>query len=136
MVFKRFVEIGRIVLINYGEYRGKLGVIVDVIDQNRALVDGPVFGLPRQTINFKSLTLTPFKVKIQHGCRTKVVKKALEEEKILEKWQKTAWCKKLQARENRKNLTDFDRFKVMIAKKRKAALVNSQVKKLRKSTEK
>jgi ribosomal protein L14E/L6E/L27E len=31
---KRFVEIGRVGLINYGEDYGKLIVIVDVIDQN------------------------------------------------------------------------------------------------------
>lgn len=35
MVFRRFVELGRVVVINYGEDAGKLGVIVDVIDQNK-----------------------------------------------------------------------------------------------------
>ncbi|KAI3989105.1 hypothetical protein MKX01_033141 [Papaver californicum] len=39
MIFKRYVEIGRVALVNYGENYGKLVVIVDVIDQNRALVD-------------------------------------------------------------------------------------------------
>ncbi|KAJ0792466.1 putative ribosomal protein L14 [Helianthus annuus] len=33
--FKRYVEIGRIALVNYGKDYGKLVVIVDVIDQNR-----------------------------------------------------------------------------------------------------
>lgn len=33
--FKRFVEIGRVALVNYGEDYGKLVVIVDVVDQNR-----------------------------------------------------------------------------------------------------
>ncbi|GAU43010.1 hypothetical protein TSUD_28290 [Trifolium subterraneum] len=35
MPFKRFVEIGRVALVNYGEDYGKLVVIVDVIDQTR-----------------------------------------------------------------------------------------------------
>ncbi|RZC82232.1 hypothetical protein C5167_045011 [Papaver somniferum] len=35
MPFKRYVEIGRVALVNYGEDYGKLVVIVDVIDQNR-----------------------------------------------------------------------------------------------------
>ena len=33
--FKRFVEIGRVALVNYGKDYGKLVVIVDVIDQTR-----------------------------------------------------------------------------------------------------
>jgi hypothetical protein len=35
-----FVEIGRVVCINYGPDAGKLAVIVDVVNQNCALVDG------------------------------------------------------------------------------------------------
>ena len=41
MPFSRYVEIGRVALINYGgkgEY-GKLVVIVDVVDQNRVSSD-------------------------------------------------------------------------------------------------
>jgi ribosomal protein L14E/L6E/L27E len=33
--FKRFVEIGRVALVNYGKDYGRLVVIVDVVDQNR-----------------------------------------------------------------------------------------------------
>jgi large subunit ribosomal protein L14e len=35
MPFKRYVEIGRLALINFGEDYGKLVVISDVLDQNR-----------------------------------------------------------------------------------------------------
>jgi hypothetical protein len=35
MPFKRYVEIGRVALINFGEDYGKLVVISDVVDQNR-----------------------------------------------------------------------------------------------------
>lgn len=34
-VFNRYVEIGRVVLINKGEFAGKIATVVDVIDQNR-----------------------------------------------------------------------------------------------------
>lgn len=34
-VFKRFVEIGRVALINTGPCEGKLCVIIDVIDQRK-----------------------------------------------------------------------------------------------------
>lgn len=33
--FTRFVEIGRVALVNYGPDEGKLAVIIDVLDQNR-----------------------------------------------------------------------------------------------------
>ena len=37
-MFKRFVEIGRVALINSGPDEGKLCVIVDVVDQNRVSI--------------------------------------------------------------------------------------------------
>lgn len=40
-VYTRYVEVGRVALVNYGEDTGKLCVIVDIVDQNKALVDGP-----------------------------------------------------------------------------------------------
>ena len=39
MPFKRYVEIGRVALINFGEDYGKLVVITDVVDQNRVSRD-------------------------------------------------------------------------------------------------
>lgn len=33
--FKRQVEVGRVVLINYGADAGKLAVIIDIVDHNR-----------------------------------------------------------------------------------------------------
>nr|XP_014343033.1 PREDICTED: 60S ribosomal protein L14-like [Latimeria chalumnae] len=66
MVFKRYVEIGRVAYISFGPHAGKLVAIVDVIDQNRALVDGPCSGVRRQAMPFKCMQLTDFVIKIQH----------------------------------------------------------------------
>lgn len=33
--FKRFVEVGRVVLVNDGPFAGKLAVIAEIIDHNR-----------------------------------------------------------------------------------------------------
>ena len=43
-----------------------------------------------------------------------------------DKWNSTAWAKKLAVRKTRANLTDFDRFKVMIAKKQKSKIINGE----------
>ncbi len=48
MPFTRYVEIGRVALINYGEDYGKLVVISDVIDQNRVRVIFTHYGRHRE----------------------------------------------------------------------------------------
>ena len=48
MPFKKFVEIGRVAVLGQGPDAGKIAAIVNVIDQNRVLVDGPTSGVLRQ----------------------------------------------------------------------------------------
>ena len=66
MVFRRFVEVGRLAYVSFGLHAGKLGAIVDVIDQNRALVDGPCTQVRRQAMPFKCMQLTDFILKFPH----------------------------------------------------------------------
>merc|ERR1711904_56956 len=127
--FSKFVEIGRVAFINYGELLGKLCVILDVIDNNRAWVDGP--GIARQQINFKRLALTKFTIDITRGARQKNVKKAWEDAKIDEKWSQTAWAQRLQRQKERAALNDFERFQVMTSRKKRAALVRKNLKQLK-----
>lgn len=89
------VEIGRVVLINRGRDTGKICLIVDVIDQNRVLVDGPSSGVQRKAVPFKSLSLTKFVVKVPHGTSTGVVKKLWDEAGINEKFPETPKYKQL-----------------------------------------
>uniref|UniRef100_A0A3Q2E3K0 60S ribosomal protein L14 n=1 Tax=Cyprinodon variegatus TaxID=28743 RepID=A0A3Q2E3K0_CYPVA len=60
MLHSRFVEIGRVAYISFGPHAGKLVAIIDVIDQNRALVDGPCTGVKRQAMPFKCMQLTDY----------------------------------------------------------------------------
>ncbi|CAH3025898.1 unnamed protein product, partial [Porites evermanni] len=131
-VYKRLVEIGRVALINSGPDEGKLCVIVDVVDQNRALIDGPCTNVCRKALNFKHLSLTDFKIKVGPSAKSGPVKKAFENGEILEKWEKTAWAKKLATRKKRTTLTDFDRFKLKLAKQKKNRVLKTELKKLRK----
>merc|ERR1712080_590924 len=61
--FKRYVEVGRVVLLNDGPSAGKLATIVEIIDHNRALIDGPSTGVPRQPFTYRRLVLTPYVLK-------------------------------------------------------------------------
>lgn len=125
-MFTRFVEIGRVALVNYGPHEGKLVTIIDVVDQNKALVDGPTTGVDRQKINFRRLALTDLKVDIKRCPKASVLSKAWKEGDIDAKWAKTSWAKKKNARLKRANLTDFDRFKVMVLRKRRAKIIGGE----------
>ena len=73
MGFTRFVEIGRVGLISYGPDMGKVCTIVNVIDHNRVLVDGPetVTGVHRHALSLKRLMLTDLKVNISLNATQK-----------------------------------------------------------------
>mmetsp|Transcript_16083 Transcript_16083/g.21024 ORF Transcript_16083/g.21024 Transcript_16083/m.21024 type:complete len:132 (-) Transcript_16083:216-611(-) len=125
MTFTRFMQVGRIVLINYGPEEGKLATVVDIVDQNKCLIDGPadITGVERQVISYTRIALTDFLIKIDKNAKSKDVEKVWEEEDISGKWEATSWAKKLASRKRRVSLSDFDRFKVMVAKKQKAAII-------------
>ena len=47
----------------------------------------------------------------------------------MEKWNKSAWGQKLAIKAKKATLTDFERFRLMLAKKKKAGLVAKKIKK-------
>ncbi|KAK9501200.1 hypothetical protein O3M35_002271 [Rhynocoris fuscipes] len=116
MPFKRFVQTGRVAYISDGKYKGKLCAIVDVINQTRALVDGPESGVPRCGIRLNQLHLTKFRLRFPYTASTRVVKKAWKDDKLEEKWANSMWAKKVEAKKKRLALTDFDRFKLRHAR--------------------
>ncbi|KAG2719242.1 hypothetical protein I3760_03G258500 [Carya illinoinensis] len=72
----RYVEIGRLALVNYGKEYGRLLVIVDVIDQNKALVDAP--DMVRSQMNLKRLSLTDIKIDIKRVPKKRALIEAME----------------------------------------------------------
>jgi large subunit ribosomal protein L14e len=133
MVGTRFVEIGRVVYINYGPDLGKLAVIVDIVDYNRAIVDGPSTGVARQQLPLKRASLTEFVIPLKRNQTSKSVAKAFAEASIAEKWAETNTGKTQAARLRKASLTDFERFKVMLAQQKKSLLVRQELRKLKKT---
>mmetsp|Transcript_45765 Transcript_45765/g.46260 ORF Transcript_45765/g.46260 Transcript_45765/m.46260 type:complete len:92 (-) Transcript_45765:12-287(-) len=90
MSFTRFVEVGRICLVNYGPEEGKLATIIEIVDQNKCVIEGPaeVTGVERQMIPYSRIHLTDFKVDLYRNAKTKDIKKAWKEGDILAKWEK------------------------------------------------
>ncbi|KAG0258954.1 hypothetical protein BG011_002957 [Mortierella polycephala] len=126
--FQRVVEIGRVVMVNYGPDAGKLAVIVDIIDHNRALIEGPTTGIARSAYAFRRLTLTPLVIKVPRNAGQTVLKAAIEKQDLAGSWAKTSWAKKIASRTQRASNTDFDRFKLMKYKKLRREIVNKAVK--------
>ncbi|KAK1568541.1 hypothetical protein Q3G72_025675 [Acer saccharum] len=132
MPFKRYVEIGRVALVNYGKDYGKLVVIVDVVDQNRALVDAP--DMVRSQMNFKRLSLTDITIDIKRAPTKKTLIEAMEKADVKNKWENSSWGRKLIVQKRRAALNDFDRFKLMLAKIKKGGLVRQELAKLKKES--
>jgi large subunit ribosomal protein L14e len=82
------------------------------------------------------LSLTDFKIDIGRAASTRIVRETLEKSGVVPAFQKTTWAKKLAAREAKKNLTDFERFRVMVAKKRVNHALNTEVNKVKKTVSK
>lgn len=130
--FTRFVEAGRVALISFGPHVNKLVVIVDILDQNRLLVEGPKNGLRRQVINVKRIALTNICLEgIKRGAPAEQVKKAYEDADVDAKFAASSWGRKLARKEKRKNLDDFGRFRVMVARMKKSKAINAELEKLK-----
>jgi len=132
---------------------------LDVVDQSRALIEGlPKSGVPRTTWPLRQLSITPVAADIPRAIRSRTLVKLLaggkkEEKKgekkvekkgdkkvevkaaasVLEQVARLGWSKKLQRTEIRKNLNDFQRFKLLTLRKKKSRIVNVELSKLRKA---
>ena len=133
MVFRRFVEVGRVIVINYGPLTGKLAVIVDILTTTKVLVQGLKGGVRRQELSLRRVTLTDDKIDIKRGAKRDEVLKAIDAYKLEEKFKKSTFAKKVELRQKRANLTDFDRFKVMRLRQKRATLRRASTKGLKKA---
>merc|ERR1712187_847712 len=118
----KLVEVGRLVLIRRGPYTGKLAAVVEIIDHRRVLVDGPSTEekkiVPRHVLPLSHATLTHFVIpKLPRAAGTGPVKKLWEKNEIDGKWAKSNYSQNTERAERRKNLTDFERFKVLRLRK-------------------
>ena len=124
MPFTRNIELGRVCLVNLAAdpLYGKLVTIVDFVDMNRVLDDAP--GIQRCVISLRRLAVTSLVVDLEERSPSKeALAAALKAADVEGKWAASAWGKKLAKQAARKNLTDFDRYKVMVARTKRKALI-------------
>ena len=131
MVFRRFVEVGRVIIVNYGPLVGKLAVIVDILTTTKVLIQGLKGGVKRQELSLRRVTLTDYKLDIKRGAKQAEVYKAIDDFKLEDKFKTSTHYKKNEIRQKRANLTDFDRFKVMRLRQKRSVLRHKAVKGIR-----
>ncbi|SCL95625.1 60S ribosomal protein L14, putative [Plasmodium chabaudi adami] len=118
LLFNRYVEPGRLCLIEYGPYAGKLCFIVDIITITRVIVDGAgITGVPKTIMPIKRLKLLKQRVKINANAKTGMLKKEVEKSKVLEEFNKSNLGKKIMIKKKRDAATDYERFQVYYASK-------------------
>ena len=122
MVLRRFVEVGRVIIVNYGPLVGKLAVIVDILTTTKVLIQGLKGGVKRQELSLRRVTLTDYKLDIKRGAKQAEVYKAIDDFKLEDKFKTSTYYKKNEIRQKRANLTDFDRFKVMRLRQKRSVL--------------
>lgn len=86
------------------------------------MIDGPA--VQRQAISLGRVVLTPLVVEgLTKSARTSTVNKKWASADIDAKWAKTSWAKKIAQRQRRSQLSDFERFQVMVLKKQRNFVV-------------
>ncbi|EPS36917.1 hypothetical protein H072_9497 [Dactylellina haptotyla CBS 200.50] len=97
-----------------------------------ALVDSP--HVERQEVSLSHVSLTPQVInKLPRAARSGVVKKYWTEAGVDDTAASSTWAKKRASREKKRQLTDFERFKVMVLKKQRRFEVRKAVAKATKA---
>ena len=89
----------------------------------QVLVDAP--GITRCVISLRRLAVTSLVVDLNEtrSPSKAVLTAAVKAADVDGKWAASAWGKKLARQAARKNLSDFDRYKVMVARTKRKALI-------------
>lgn len=124
MGYNKFVQVGRVARINYGPLEGKLATIVDIVSDKRVLVDGE--NIQRQVIPIARLQLTKQVLKIGRGARTGAVRKVISKENVAQTFAQSTLGRHYANQQRRQNLTDFERFKVLVLRRRLSKLLRAK----------
>ncbi len=124
MGYNKFVQVGRVARINYGPLEGKLATIVDIVTDKRVLIDGEQ--IQRQVIPIARLQLTSQVVKVGRGARTGAVRKIIAKEQVAQTFAKSTLGRHYDNQTKRENLTDFERFKVVVLRRRLSKLLRAK----------
>ncbi|KIW09362.1 uncharacterized protein PV09_00260 [Verruconis gallopava] len=119
----RLVEVGRVVVFaSPNQYAGRIAVITEIIDHKRVVVEGPSSNaskvVPRHSARLAEVQLTPIVIsKLPRGIGSGPLKGKWEAAEVEKKWEESAFAKSRAKSAKRRQLNDFERFKVMRLRK-------------------
>ena len=119
---------GRIVYINFGPHAQQYAVLADFVNTKKVIIDSPAGSLPRQVISAKRVEPTKFLLSEFDNSQT-ITTYATRFAQALEKLSENGRGKTLKQQALRKNLNDFDRFKVMVLRRKLAKAVRTSLNK-------
>lgn len=128
------LEIGRVVYINFGPLAGKIAVVVDIVHGTKVVIDGPGLDVERQVISTRRLELTQFRV----GGYAKTdkrgeLRKKIEEYGLAKRFAAAGVGKRIAKQQKRAALSDFERFRVHVLKRKLSKAVRTHANKNRKA---
>lgn len=124
MGYNKFVQVGRVVRVNYGPLEGRLATIVDVVSDKRVLVDGE--DIQRQVIPVSRLQLTRQVIPVGRGARTGSVRKLISKEQVAQKFASSTLGRHYASQQRRQSLNDFERHKVLVLRRRLSKLLRAR----------
>lgn len=128
------LNLGRVVYVNFGALAGKTAVVVDIVNGTRVVIDGPGLGVSRQPISTKRLTLTRYRLaNLTKGEKQTSLRKKIESFRLAERFASNGLGKRIQKQKRRAELTDFERFKVAVLKRKLNKAIRTHVNKNRKA---
>ena len=80
-------------------------------------------GVKRDVISLRRVAITDMKVDVERKCDEAALAAAGKSADVEGSWAKSAWGKKIARQNARANLTDFERFKVALARTKRSALI-------------
>ncbi|CCW66340.1 unnamed protein product [Phytomonas sp. Hart1] len=121
MVKSHYVCAGRLVRILRGPRQDRIGVIVDIVDGNRIIVENPEDKkMWRHVQNLRNIEPLKFCVKLSRNCRAKALKEAVTSSKILERYAITRTAVRVAAKKALATSTDFERYQLLVARRSRA----------------
>jgi len=88
------------------------------------LVDGE--DIKRQVIPVARLQLTRQVVTVGRGARTGALRKVIAKEQVAQKFAQSTLGRHYASQQRRENLTDFERFKVLVLRRRLSKLLRTK----------
>ena len=120
---RRVVELGRYVTFLNGPNTNKTGVVLEIVDSNRVLVEGAKGQAPRHIARITDTVVTPVKVDgVRRNEKQKKLFAAIAAQGTEAEYAETNISKRISATAARAGATDFDRFLI-----RKARAARSQL---------